>query len=85
MRRAFALLEIIAVLAVIMMLMYTAYRLNPRKNNPQFDKQTEAAAQGAGINTQNYITIKESMKDKIDQINQQHTKDLDAAAGQLNQ
>jgi hypothetical protein len=83
MRRAFALLEIVAVVVVIMMLMYVALRLNPRKNKPQYDRQTEAAVQGAGINTQNYITIKESMKDKVDQITQQHSQDLDAAGKEL--
>jgi type II secretory pathway pseudopilin PulG len=75
-RGAFALLEILAVLVIIMVLYYTVMKLNSFKNRTQLDRQTEQAVKDAGINTENYITIKNSMKDKIEQINQQHAKDL---------
>jgi uncharacterized membrane protein YhiD involved in acid resistance len=74
-KQGFGFLEIILVMAVILFLSYRL--LNQYFKKPLVDKETQELLSSQGIDTSSYKATTDSVRQKIQDITQQHLKQLD--------
>lgn len=73
--RGFALIELLIVLVIIAFIIFKM--LNNYYKRPALDKSTQIIMSEQGIDTANYSSIKDSIKNKLQHINAEHKADLD--------
>ena len=72
----FAFIELFLVIVIILFLFYKVINLYFKKT-PTINKETEKSLSEQGINTTNYKTIVDSTKERIQNVETQHMKELE--------
>ena len=73
-KTGFMLIELIVVLAIVMFIAFKMWEAYSKK--PVLSKETEKVMTEQGIDTTNYKTISDSIKNKVEDIQKQHIDEL---------
>lgn len=79
----FALLGLIVSLAVALIIVFILFNIN--SSHPIINKDTKKTFLEQGIDTSNYQAIKESTKNKMEEINRQYEKQLNSISSEADQ
>jgi len=73
-KTGFMLIELLVVLAIIMFIVFKVWDIYFKR--PALSKETQKVMSEQGVDTTNYKTISNSMKNKVEDIQSQHINEL---------
>jgi len=79
-KTGFMLIELLVVLAIIMFIAFKVFNVYFKK--PSLDKETQKVISGQGIDTTSYQSVIDSSKKKLQDIQDQHMKELNNISGE---